>query len=321
MNGYIAIGMLVAATASIATADFTIVPPMMHSAGSLGNASNSVYMYTYSGPDVIVTGGEFIGSISSIIDGTTIGEGRWNVRNTRFGTTGSVSFQPVNLGYFANSVLVVGSPGGGMILKSGDILRIETFEAFDDGPGTDAVWNNISWSFQTAAITDLGNFESLSTIRTSGGAGFGTDTEIALYNSDGLLLRTNDDFGGTSGSGFSGLALADGIYYLAITPYDSFFSNGLARPGFAGTGSFDLSFNGLQVDQDVLAAYSTLLYKFTIGPECVADFNGDGRLDFFDYLDFVDAFSSALPAADFNGDGIVDFFDYLDFVDAFSIGC
>ncbi len=54
---------------------------------------------------------------------------------------------------------------------------------------------------------------------------------------------------------------------------------------------------------------------------CPADFNEDGSVDFFDYLDFVDAFSLAVPEADFNHDSAIDFFDYLDFVDAFSIGC
>ena len=54
---------------------------------------------------------------------------------------------------------------------------------------------------------------------------------------------------------------------------------------------------------------------------CPANFNCDGATDFFDYLDFVDAFSTQNPAADFNADGTIDFFDYLDFVDAFSSGC
>lgn len=58
-----------------------------------------------------------------------------------------------------------------------------------------------------------------------------------------------------------------------------------------------------------------------VGLSCPADFNADGGIDFFDYLDFVDAFSSNDPSADFNQDGSIDFFDYLDFVDAFSIGC
>ena len=56
-------------------------------------------------------------------------------------------------------------------------------------------------------------------------------------------------------------------------------------------------------------------------PSCPADFNGDGQVDFFDYLDFVQAFASDDPSADFNGDGQVDFFDYLDFVIAYDAGC
>ncbi len=52
-----------------------------------------------------------------------------------------------------------------------------------------------------------------------------------------------------------------------------------------------------------------------------ADFNADGSIDFFDYLDFVAAFSNGDAGADFNADTSIDFFDYLDFVAAFSQGC
>jgi hypothetical protein len=55
--------------------------------------------------------------------------------------------------------------------------------------------------------------------------------------------------------------------------------------------------------------------------QCPADFNGDGSIDFFDYLDFVNAYTAGTANADFNGDGSIDFFDYLDFVNAFSSGC
>jgi hypothetical protein len=54
---------------------------------------------------------------------------------------------------------------------------------------------------------------------------------------------------------------------------------------------------------------------------CTADFNQDHVVDFFDYLDFVNAFSAMDVSADFNNDGTIDFFDYLDFVDAFAQGC
>jgi hypothetical protein len=54
---------------------------------------------------------------------------------------------------------------------------------------------------------------------------------------------------------------------------------------------------------------------------CPADFNGDNQVDFFDYLDFAQAFDNEDPSADFNGDNQVDFFDYLDFAQAFDEGC
>ena len=57
------------------------------------------------------------------------------------------------------------------------------------------------------------------------------------------------------------------------------------------------------------------------GCSCPADFNGDGQVDFFDYLDFIEAFAAEDPSADFNGDGQIDFFDYLDFIAAFVEGC
>jgi probable HAF family extracellular repeat protein len=60
---------------------------------------------------------------------------------------------------------------------------------------------------------------------------------------------------------------------------------------------------------------------FRLDPVCPADLNGNGAVDFFDYLDFVAAFSSEDPLADFNHNDTVDFFDYLDFVEAFSQSC
>lgn len=46
-----------------------------------------------------------------------------------------------------------------------------------------------------------------------------------------------------------------------------------------------------------------------------------GTLDFFDVLDYFDAFAIEDPAADITGDGVFDFFDVLDFLDSFSAGC
>ncbi len=80
--------------------------------------------------------------------------------------------------------------------------------------------------------------------------------------------------------------------------------------------------NGTAVEWTVLYTPTAVSIRADqITQRCPADFNQDGIVDFFDYLDFVDAFSAESAAADFNHDGIIDFFDYLDFVDAFSAGC
>ena len=59
--------------------------------------------------------------------------------------------------------------------------------------------------------------------------------------------------------------------------------------------------------------------SFGGAPPCDADWNGDGQVDFFDYLDFVQDFND--DNADYNRDGQTDFFDYLDFVADFDAGC
>jgi hypothetical protein len=58
---------------------------------------------------------------------------------------------------------------------------------------------------------------------------------------------------------------------------------------------------------------------------CVADFNLDAFVDFFDYTDYVDCFEFGnCPPwndADVNGDGFVDYFDYDMFVEIYQVGC
>lgn len=54
---------------------------------------------------------------------------------------------------------------------------------------------------------------------------------------------------------------------------------------------------------------------------CLADFNHDENVDFFDVLSFLEAFSSGSGQADLNGDQVLDFFDLLAFLDAFANGC
>ena len=54
---------------------------------------------------------------------------------------------------------------------------------------------------------------------------------------------------------------------------------------------------------------------------CLADFTGEGILDFFDISAFIQAFGANEQVADLTNDGILDFFDISAFIQAFAAGC
>lgn len=56
-------------------------------------------------------------------------------------------------------------------------------------------------------------------------------------------------------------------------------------------------------------------------PPCVADFTGDGALDFFDVSDFLSSFGAQDLFADLTDDGVLDFFDISAFLNSFAMGC
>lgn len=54
---------------------------------------------------------------------------------------------------------------------------------------------------------------------------------------------------------------------------------------------------------------------------CAADVTGDGNVNFFDVVAFLDAFAAMDPAADLTDDGRFDFFDIGAFIALFNAGC
>jgi hypothetical protein len=57
------------------------------------------------------------------------------------------------------------------------------------------------------------------------------------------------------------------------------------------------------------------------GEGCYADRDGNGALDLFDFLAYVNTFNAGDLAADCTADGALDLFDFLCFVNAFNAGC
>ena len=97
--------------------------------------------------------------------------------------------------------------------------------------------------------------------------------------------------------------------------------------GFAGTDSFTYRLIA-QVgdpanpigDPNVVSDPATVVLRVSAA-SCPADFTGDGGLNFFDFVSFLDAFNAGDPAADFNGDGVLNFFDFPEYINAFNAGC
>lgn len=56
-------------------------------------------------------------------------------------------------------------------------------------------------------------------------------------------------------------------------------------------------------------------------PQCIADFNCDGRLDFFDASQFLLEYTTFRASADLNGDGLWNFFDVSTFLTEYLGGC
>jgi hypothetical protein len=180
-------------------------------------------------------------------------------------------------------------------------------------------------------ICDPANF-SASLVNSTTGT---QDTQLFLFDSTGAGVQMNDDSAGLVSAFGNQFVTTAGTYYIAVTRYNRDPQNSSANfiwenTPFTGVRAPD----GLNNGGDIVVtgwsgAFTSASQAYRLdmtgtcfaSDVCVADFNGDTVVDFFDYLDFVAAFSSNDPIADFNGDTVIDFFDYLDFVAAFSEGC
>ena len=210
------------------------------------------------------------------------------------------------------------------LIISATVLHSCAFAQSNVDPNNKSAWcENIGW-------TDWRDSGSPPTVQ--GAIIAGTFLSGFIWNENCGFLNTGDgspanssSYANTTGADFGvnilidnrlgGLAWGENIGWVNFGPHASLAAAQQARldpPAFRLRGyAWGENIGWINLD------HST----HSVGLKCPADFNEDGSVDFFDYLDFVDAFSSNLPSADFNHESSIDFFDYLDFVDAFSIGC
>lgn len=145
---------------------------------------------------------------------------------------------------------------------------------------------------------------------------------VSLADANTLLAgaHNDDDAGSQSGSAF--VFRHDGSSWVQTGPFrgsDTVLGDDF---GFAVAADGDRAIIGVIGDDDH-APLSGSAYIFDLGCEavCVPDFTGDSILDFFDVLDFLQAFADMDPSADLAADGVFDFFDVAAFLQAFADGC
>lgn len=118
------------------------------------------------------------------------------------------------------------------------------------------------------------------------------------------------------------LSTDGGSTFPTILGADFDASTGSFQWSAPNVGSTDARLRLVIRDSDGNESFDESDLSFTItGTACIADFTGDGLLNFFDVSAFLNAFGSMDPIADLTDDGSFDFFDISVFLNAFSAGC
>jgi hypothetical protein len=119
-----------------------------------GSAENIVFTASYTqilpGGDTIGTL-DFVGDLTKVLSGTYASEARFNIKNMR--TTQFYDAQPTTITSFTGTIHIVKQFTGlattfTMPWLTGDTIRFEAFEYYNDGAGADSYWTNLSFDFQ-----------------------------------------------------------------------------------------------------------------------------------------------------------------------------
>jgi hypothetical protein len=230
-------------------------------------------------------------------------------------TTGpAITTQPVN------TTSCVGASATFSVAATGNSLSYQW--RFNGNPINDATSDTLT--LDPVAPGDAGSYDCVVTSANCGS----TTSNAATLTLNNVVAITTQPRDATACAGTTATFTVAATGSVPLTYQWRFNSTNLADGGtISGSGTDTLTISSV-VAGDAGSYDCVISNACNIATSaaanlqiCAADFNCDGGVDFFDYLDFVAAFSSNDPTADFNADGIIDFFDYLDFVAAFSSPC
>jgi hypothetical protein len=268
--------------------------PFSHGA-AVGSGDNSVVSGINFSGSFLANRIRFSGTANSLIPATWASEVRMRVSDDNVFTPGTFDFvagagQTYTTFDYDLSADITGSWAGGVAPNSG-AWSVEFFDSFSDGAGADAESVNVVMTFErTEELNDSNGNWSLGTI--NGGTvsdigelalanlfdtytfslgtdgtldiltefedvytGLSLDTEIALFDSSGTLIGTDDDGGPGTYSALSGLNLTAGDYTLIVAGFNSTFADGFDVTPGDSTGDYrvSLSFSAIP-EPSMLAA-------------------------------------------------------------------
>lgn len=167
--------------------------------------------------------------------------------------------------------------GGWADIGFGDLQVADSFEDCD-GNGTNDFLDRIN---DLSIVIDLGVAGQSDTPIQFDTLGSSFDTEIALWDSSGNLLQTNDDVDGGPIRQSSLMAtLSSGQYIFAITGYNTGFISGpeyFFINGCSESGSYIFNIDGTEEVSGTIPSGRAHLFVFTI--EELSDCDGDGTPD------------------------------------------
>ena len=195
---------------------------------------------------------DFNGTLQSELAFSNVAPGTWYIVVGEYDTT------------FANGFSATGFPSGSIIALT--VNANETTRARIQQTGV--VWFSFESRPQAVSLGSLGDGSLPLQFTTLGST---IDTEMALYGLEGELLAENDDFNGALQSGITAGNFEEGTYYIAVSQYNTIFSEGFDVNGPPGGANFLLNYGENQSIQGALPANGVQWFSFEITPIVVPE--------------------------------------------------
>jgi hypothetical protein len=229
-----------------------------------GSPENEHLTATYNGPTTVYTNLTFDARLHSVIPETYVADSEWYLSNTTYGAT--EFYQPSFIYQQFTDQIIHRSMDGLHWLHTGDQYDLTAFLEDDRGPGPDAQWFDLSFTWQGNDFVNLGHFGA--------GTNFLFDTlpsnyseTLALYSADGRVLAIGDRYPSSPGGQclLNLGTLADGEYIMTVGG-DTFpqFQNYNATGGI-DAGHLGLRLNENQVYSTEMTEYNMKSFRFSVG--------------------------------------------------------